>query len=309
MNLEVIEAKKVNWYNITDIDQEGAGYLQKNFNFHELDMEDVLSKNQRSKIDEYEDYIFLLLHFPVFNEYSERIEISEVDIFVGKNYVVTISDGRILALNNLIEICKKDINNQKDYNMHNTGKLLYEILNSMYKAIYPLVDRLGWEISEIERDLFEEGDHESVKDRLRDIMMVKRNTMRFRRIINPARLVMISLENKKIKFISPSYEIYFDDIVDTIEKVRETLESYNEIVNALHETNEALINHRTNNVMKILTIFSVILLPLTFVTGLYGMNLMHLPLDAEPKAFWFIIIGMILLVFGMLWYFKRKQWL
>lgn len=299
----------MNWYNITDIDQEGAGYLQKNFNFHELDMEDVLSKNQRSKIDEYEDYIFLLLHFPVFNEYSERIEISEVDIFVGKNYVVTISDGRILALNNLIEICKKDINNQKDYNMHNTGKLLYEILNSMYKAIYPLVDRLGWEISEIERDLFEEGDHESVKDRLRDIMMVKRNTMRFRRIINPARLVMISLENKKIKFISPSYEIYFDDIVDTIEKVRETLESYNEIVNALHETNEALINHRTNNVMKILTIFSVILLPLTFVTGLYGMNLMHLPLDAEPKAFWFIIIGMILLVFGMLWYFKRKQWL
>lgn len=308
MKLDILEEKKITWYNITEMDQESVAYLKDSFNFHDLDIEDVLSKNQRAKIDEYEDYIFLVLHFPVFNEYSERIEITEIDVFVSKDFVVTIHDGRVQSLKNLWDICEKNINEQKPFLMNNTGRLLYEILNTMYKSIFPLVDRLGWEITEIERELFEEGDHDTVKDRMKDIMTVKRNTMRFRRIIMPAKVVLLTLEGKKLKFIQ-SYEVYFDDIVDTVEKIKETLDSYNEIIFTLHETNEALINHRTNNIMKILTIFSVILLPLTFVTGLYGMNLQRLPLGGQPMAFEYIVVGMVLLALGMLWYFKRKQWI
>jgi len=309
MKLEVIKAKALTWYNITAMDHDGIHYLKENFDFHDLDIEDVLSKNQRSKMDYYDEYIFLVLHFPIFNQFSERIEIVELNMFVGKDYVVTIHDNRLKTLKDLYEECSDDDNNEKEEIMSSAGRLLYEILNTTYQSSFPLIDRVGWEITEIERELFEEGDTDDIKDRLKDIMLVKRNIMRFRRIIQPARVVVMQLENKKLKFISTHYDIYFDDILDTIEKTWETLESYKEIVNTLHETNEALINHRTNNIMKILTVFSVILLPITFITGLYGMNLRRLPLDQSPYGFEFILLGMFVLVLIMLWYFSKKRWL
>lgn len=309
MKLEVIKSKALTWYNITAMDHDGVRYLKENFDFHDLDIEDVLSKNQRSKLDDYEDYIFLVLHFPIFNQFSERIEIVELNMFVGKDYIITIHDNRLKAVTDLYELCSKDIDKKRDMVMSGAGRFLYEILNSLYQSSFPLIDRVGWEITEIERELFEEGDTDDIKDRLKDIMLVKRNIMRFRRIIQPARVVLVKLENMKLKFISTHYDIYFDDILDTIEKTWETLESYKEIVNTLHETNEALINHRTNNIMKILTVFSVILLPLTFITGLYGMNLKRLPMDQNDFGFEFITIGMVLLVGIMLWYFSKKRWL
>ncbi len=305
MNISTVKFKNLVWLNITDPTEKEIEYLRKKYRFHALDLEDCLSENERPKIDEYEKYLFLILHFPVLNKRTNRIETEELDIFIGPKYLITIHHNRLKPLMEMFEGCQKSLRTRKSLFSAGTGYLFYQMIDAVFDYCFPLLDNINSEIKELEKDIFEEV---AEKDSLYDIMSLKRKIINFERIIVPQRPVIVTLEHKHKSFLPENMEVYFDDVVDKIEKIWNTLKTHKEVVDALGQANESMISHNINNVMKILTIFSVIMLPLTFLTGLYGMNVM-LPLDRNPDTFWMMIGLMGLVVVTMLVVFRWKKWL
>lgn len=304
---DTIKYKKITWLDIKHPNEAQIQDLRKKYKFHELDIEDCLSKTERPKIDEYEKYLFIILHFPYYNKRFKRIETEEVKIFIGQSYLITIHENVLETLQEMVTKSQKQLKKRKELLGKGAGHLLYEIISELFDACFPLIDNLASEVKEIEKDVFNEEMRQ--KDMLRDILLLKKNTINFRRIIFPQRTVIAQLEHKNKKFIPEDLEIYFDDIVDKVEKIWNSLENLKEIAETLEDTNESIISHNINSVIKTLTIFSVIMLPLTFITGLYGMNVKNLPNAEDPTVFTVILGIMAVIAISMLIFFRIKRWL
>jgi len=293
------------WLNIEGPTEKTTKTLSKKYKFHHLDLEDCLSKIQRPKIDDYEKYLFIVLHFPYYDKATDSILQDEIDVFVGHKYVITLSPGN-KELHKLFDKVKRSKKLKEKYMGSASGYLLYQIIDSMFGACFPLIDNLSAEIDELESGVFE---LEKPRDMLKEILSTKKDIINFRRIIIPQRALIAQLEHKNKKFLPENLDVYFDDVVDKVEKTYNNLETLWDIITSLHETNESILSHNTNNIIKILTIFSVIMLPLTFVTGLYGMNVVGLPV-AEHRLAFFVISGfLVLIVLVMLLFFKYKKWI
>ncbi|MFC1810636.1 magnesium/cobalt transporter CorA [Patescibacteria group bacterium] len=293
------------WENIERPTKKTVERLAKKHKFHHLDFEDCLSKIQRPKIDEYEKYLFIVLHFPYYDKVSDSILQDELNIFVGGSYIITLSPGN-KVLNNLFEKVKRRKKFREKYMGTTSGYLLYHIIDEMFAECFPLVDNLSAEIDELESSVFE---LEKPRDMLKEILSTKKDIINYRRIIIPQRTLIAQLEHKNKKFLPEDLDVYFDDVVDKVEKIFSNLESLWDIIKSLHETNESILSHNTNNIIKILTIFSVVMLPLTFVTGLYGMNVVGLPVAEHPMAFLSISGVLVAIVLAMLLFFRFKKWI
>lgn len=296
---------KVIWVDITNPTEKDVTRLHRKHEFHELDLEDCLSENQRSKIDEYDDYLFIVMHFPFYDKRKKRIVTEEVDCFIGQDYIITLHDGRLKTMDRLLQKCKKDHKVKKEFMGKGTGYFLYIMIRELFNDCFPLVDDMDRSLTALERDLF---DGETEKDMVRDILWLKKDVINFRRVISPQRAVIAQLEHKNKKFLPENLEVYFDDVVDKIEKIWSNLENLKELVETIQDTNEVLLSHQTNRVIKILTVFSVVMLPLTVITGFYGMNV-ALPYADEAYASEGVLIGMFGIVLFMLILFKVKRWI
>ena len=295
----------IEWVNIEHPEIKTMESLARKYKFHHLDIEDCFSEIQRPKIDEYDNYLFIVLHLPTEMGRERRIVQSELNIFIGQDFFITISKGN-KALREIFEYCKKKKSAREELMASGTGYLLYKVVDDLFSDCFPMMDRLSKEMNDMEKSAF---DITNQKDMLGDILVLKKDLINFRRIIVPQRALIAQLEHKNKKFLPENLEVYFDDVVDKIEKIWNNLENLKELVESLQDTNESLISHNINNVMKVLTIFSVVMLPLTFLTGLYGMNLNDLPF-AESSASFLIVSGMMLgVVVTMLLFFKYKKWL
>lgn len=303
--LRKVTLDKLRWIDIPEPTEKVLDKLKDEHGFHELDIEDCLSENQRAKIDDYQNYLFIVLHIPYYDKRHQRVVSEEVDIFVKNNVLITVHAGHLKPLNRLFESVQKSRSTKKEVMGHGAGFLLYEIIDHLYSSGFPILDTMEKNVATLEKDVFT---LHTERDLLTDILTLKKNVITFRRVIAPQRPVIAQLEHKNQKFMPESLEIYFDDVVDKVEKIWSTLENLRELVEVLHQTNETIISHTTNNVIKILTIFSVVMLPLTFLTGLYGMNV-TLPL-AESGNVFFVITGvMVSVVLLMLAFFKFKRWI
>lgn len=296
---------KLTWIDVKNPDHKVLATLKEKFGFHELDIEDCLSENQRSKIDEYDDYLFIILHIPYYDKRKQQVVSEEVDIFIKNNLVVTVHWGALKPLTNLFEGCKKSMKTRRELMDKGSGFLLYEVIDQLYSEAFPMLDKIEKNVAALERDVFALSQQH---DMLKDILNIKKNIIVFRRVIAPQRSVIAQIEHKNKKFLPESLEIYFDDVVDKIEKIWNTLQNLKELVESLQDTNESIISHTTNNVIKILTIFSVVMLPLTFLTGLYGMNV-ALPMADKGEVFFILTAVMVLVVTTMLGFFKYKRWI
>ncbi len=298
--------KDFTWVSINSPNEKAMAYLKKTYKFHHLDLEDCLSEiHQRPKIDDYEDYLFMILHAPVRQGGKKLLKSSELYIFIGQNFVITIHNNNPI-IKSVFEKCKKKKKVKEEYMGKGTGYFLYMIVDDLFEAGFPLLDDLGKHLNELEREVFDE---DYSKDRLKEILIFKKDIINFRRIIMPQRAIVAQLEHKNKKFLPEKLDVYFDDIVDKIEKIWNNLENLQELASSLQETNESIISHNTNNVIKILTLFSVVMLPLTFITGFYGMNISTLPYAENTQSHFIIsgiIIGVAVLMIG---YFKYRKWL
>ncbi len=303
-NVQAVEQGGLRWINIERPGPVDKAWLEEHFEFHPLDYEDIASRNQRPKIDEYPDYLFIVLHFPVFDKAVGRLNAGELDIFVGPDYLITLPNTQLPPVEYLFERCRTSEEVREAVLSKGPGYLLYKIVDDAFDYCFPMLRKMANKLDAIEGEIFEGRSEEVV----RDISNVKQEIINFRKIIRPQRTVLRDLERTKQRYLAEGLEIYFDDIVDASERIWDMLENYKEVVQALEETNESVLSHRVNDVLRVLTAFSVVILPLTLLASIWGMNV-GVPGEGSEAAFWLIVGSMVGLLVGMLAFFRSRGWL
>jgi magnesium transporter len=301
-----LSASGLTWVNVVAPDTETAQTLAVRFGWHPLDVEDIVSKRQRPKVDDYEEdgYLFAVLHFPVFDQAVQRLNAAELDIFIGHDYVVTIPNRELLPVTRLFERCQGDERLREQLFARGSGRLLYEVLDDLFDYCFPILDKIAHKLDGIEDEMFEGRSEEVV----RDLSNVKQEIISYRKIIKPERSTLRVLERRVENFLPEELELYFDDIVDSAERIWDLLDNYKEVVDGLESTNESVLAHRQNDVLRLLTVISVTLLPLTLVTGIFGMNVLF-PGEGTHEAFWVIVGALLLIAAGTLGFFRWRRWL
>ncbi|HJS69720.1 MAG TPA: magnesium transporter CorA family protein [Gaiellaceae bacterium] len=301
-----LSASGLTWVNVVAPDTETAQALAVRFGWHPLDVEDIVSKRQRPKVDDYEDdgYLFAVLHFPVFDQAVQRLNAAELDIFIGHDYVVTIPNRELLPVTRLFERCQDDERLRDQLFARGSGRLLYEVLDDLFDYCFPILDKIAHKLDVIEDEMFEGRSEEVV----RDLSNVKQEIISYRKIIKPERSTLRVLERRVESFLPQELELYFDDIVDSAERIWDLLDNFKEVVEGLESTNESVISHRQNDVLRLLTVFTVIVLPLTMLTGVFGMNV-DFPGEGTREAFWVIMALLVAILGAMIGFFRWKRWL
>jgi magnesium transporter len=302
-----LSANGLTWIHLDPpIDPETVNALRERFGWHPLDVEDVLSKRQRPKVDDYVDdgYLFGVLHFPAYDKNVQRLNAGELDFFLGPDYLVTISNVELLPVTRLFNRVQEDEHFREQLFSKGSGRLLYEVLDDLFDYCFPILDKIAYKLDSIEDDIEDRRSEEIVTD----ISKVKQEIISYRKIIKPQRPALRLLERHIERFLPEELELYFDDLVDASERIWDLLDNYKEVVEALESTNESVISHRQNDVLRILTVFSVILLPLTLISGIFGMNVLF-PGEHTHAAFWAIVGLMVTVIIGMIGFFKYKRWL
>src|SRR5215831_18829255 len=271
-----LRAGGVTWTHLLSPTTGEAQLLANRFGWHPLDVEDVLSRRQRPKIDVYpgdEDgsggYLFGVLHFPVYDKSVGRLNAGELDVFLGPDYLVTLPSVELRPVSLLFRRAEESEEFREQLLARGSGRLLYEVLDDLYDYCFPILDKIGFKLEQIDEEI---GSGEGAKELVRDIHRVKQEIISYRKIIKPQRPTLRQLERSIERFLPEDLELYFDDIVDASERIWDLLDNYKEVVEALEDTNESLISHQQNDILYVLTIFSVVMLPLTFLTGFFGMN-------------------------------------
>jgi magnesium transporter len=300
----VVEAAGLRWIHIESPRTADRDWLEEHFDFHPLDMEDVYSRNQRPKLDQYDDYVFIVLHFPLFDKDTGRILTAELDLFLGPDYLITLPNIPLPPLSAMFERYHEKDDLRADVFSKGSGYLLYKIVDTLVDASFPMLRKTGLKLERLEDDIFEGRSSEIV----RDISEAKQEIINFRKIVRPQRAVLRDLERTKQRYLQEELEIYFDDISDAAERIWDTLENYKEVVEALESTNESVLSHRLNETFRILTAASVILLPLTLIASIFGMNV-HFPGEGESGSFVAILLFMAALLVAMVVLFRRRGWL
>ena len=304
MTITTVTEGKVSWINIVRPAHEDIEHLRRYYPFHPLDLEDCLSDIERPKVDEYENYLFIVMHFPVYDPNKRVSRISEVDVFIGSGYLITLHHGELKPLIQLFQECQQDERARVRHMSIGAGQLLYGILDRTVDYKMRILARVGGRINEVEEKVFTEDMRHIVEE----ISSIRRDVIALRRIIKPQIAVVSNLERKDRPFIREGMDVYFGDIADGFSRAWDELEDHREVIESLSATSESITSYRINETMRALTVISVILLPLSLLAGIYGMN-MPLPFDHNPYTFLGIVAIMLTMVIGLLVLFRLKKWL
>ena len=305
LNLESLTWGDLTWINIEKPTERETEYLAKNYPFHPLDLDDCLSRIQRPKIDEYKDYLFVVFHFPVYNKEARVTASSQVSVFIGKDYLITLHKGELKPLVKLFRECQIDEESRQENFSYGSGYLLYRIVDRLVDYCLPILNRIGDNIERTEDDIFASR---RMPRAIEKISMLRRDVISFRRTIWPMRAVIGSLEPKIRRFTQMDLAVYLGDMIDHVDKIWDGLDEYKEIIEGLNDTHDSLATNRTNEVIRMLTIIATILLPLTVVASIYGMNI-SLPFQDSHYSFVFVFIIWAVVVSGMLYFFRRQRWI
>jgi magnesium transporter len=301
---EIIEAGGLCWIHIESPRTADRDWLEQHFDFHPLDYEDVYSRNQRPKLDQYDDYVFIILHFPMFDKETGRILTAELDLFLGPDYLITLPNVPLPPITAMFERYREKEDLRNEVFSKGSGYLLYKIVDTGVDASFPMLRKMGLKLERLEDDIFEGRSSEIV----RELSEAKQEITNFRKIVRPQRAVLRDLERTKQRYLQEELEIYFDDISDAAERIWDTLENYKEVVEGLESTNESVLSHRLNDSFRILTAASVVLLPLTLIASIFGMNVAF-PGEGDSITFFLIIAPMAVMLTALVILFRRRGWL
>jgi magnesium transporter len=304
LHLESVTWGELTWVNIEAPTEQETEYLAQNYPFHPLDLDDCLSRIQRPKIDVYDNYLFLVFHFPVFSKEARVTTPSQVSVFIGQNYLITLHKGDLKPLVKLFNQCQTDEEIKQEHFSQGSGYLLYRIVDRLVDYCLPILNKIGGNIEAVEDNIFSER----VRGTVREISALRRDVISFRRIIWPMRAVIGSLEPKIRRFTKMDMEVYFGDMTDHVDKIWDALDEYKEIIEGLNDTHDSLATNRTNEVVRMLTVIATVLLPLTVIASIYGMNI-PLPFQNSSYSFAFVFVIWALVVVGMLYFFRRHRWI
>jgi magnesium transporter len=298
---------RLTWYNVEKPSAKEVQFLSDNFHFHSMALDDMVGRVQRPKVDDYDTYLFIVLHFPVFDRANRVTTPSELDIFVGENFVITSHKGNLEPLARMFNECVNNEESRRKYMGRSASYFFYQLLHEMVTYCFPILDKIEDNIDKVEDLIFSRA----VPETVREISMIRRDLISFRRIIHPQIAVLEELEKEKYPFFKEDQDVYFGDIADHIRKIWDGLEDCKEVVDGLSDTSNWLTSHRIQEAMRVLTIVMAMLAPPTLIASIYGMNI-HLPggvTAGDSAPFIVIVVLMLVTGAGMWYYFHRKQWL
>lgn len=295
-------AKRFTWIDFDNPEDHETELLATVFKFHPLSIEDCIQVSHYPKIDDFDEYLFLVVHAPKLTQTGERIKTTELNVFIGKNYLVTYHVEPVDSVQNVMEKCEL---NPSQFIGKGGDFLLYHILHMMAENYLPILDTLDDEIGKMEADIF----LSPTSKLLANIFTLKKDILYLRRIIGPQRDTINLLSREPFPTISKKSRIYFRDVYDNLFRIYLITDSYRDVIAGSLEAYLSVVAQKTNAIMKTLTIFASIVLPLTFITGIYGMNFEWMPFLHSHYGFWVSVGLMGLIGVALLIFFRRKKWL
>ncbi len=283
--MNIIKHKKNIWIDIKNPDKKDLGYLKKKFKFHPITMDELLTPTIRPRVEHYDHYLYMVIHFPLYDVKRKTNRSVEIDFLITPNALITVHYEDFLPLRQLLARCQIDKLSRERNLGENPALLLYCILEKLYNFSLRQLDHISKKVNQIEEKTFKEGGSEEV---VKIISWVRRDILDFRKTIKPQKTVLDSLKIRGIKFFGKDMRPYFMDIIGDYMRVWNMLENLKETIEALRETNDSLVSNRTNRIIRILTIFSVIVFPLTLLASMFGMNTQYLPFVGHKYDFWMI---------------------
>ncbi len=308
--IQRVQLGTLEWVRVSNNEIKQINALKKEFHFHAIDLKETLPPLQRHKLVLRDDYIFMILLYPVFDRASRTIHTSEVDFFISPTRLVTVNKDQLPGIHRVFEAYQKTSLELTASNgicpVDDIAHLLYSLLSELIDDVFPMLIHLSEDIDSIETRLFK--DYE--KNLIQELLRIKTNVVDVRKTMQGHKKVISALiESAEPRFPIEQLRVYFERLIEQTKEIWDVLEVQRETVNALHETNASLIDFRINEIMKTLTVFSVIVFPLSLVAGIFGMNTIGMPIVDHPHGFWIIIGLMLTGTLGMLSIFKWKKWI
>lgn len=288
MTVDTIKIKKCEWVHISAVDEKTASFLKKNYKFHALDIEDVVSEWQRPKVEIYKYYLFLISVLPYYDAERRKVRGREIDIFLTKDALITICKNPNPYLDHIFERVSQSAKIKKMWFGKGPSYLLYVLLEKLFREANSCLKIISKDLSEAEDDVYEN----ELRSVARELALTRRSVLTTRRILEPQRFTMNILASVDREFLPKELNDYFDNVRDEIEKMWSEAGGYRDVIDGLHRVNATLVSERTNRVITVLTVISAFLLPMTLLSGIYGMNLIRLPWQNEPQ----IVLGLFGLV-------------
>lgn len=305
MTTTILQHNRVTWTNITQptaVDIQTLG--EKYPHFHPLNLQDCLTELEFPKIDQHADHLFLVTQFPRW-DHNERIsQICEVDIFVGRGTLVTSSLGNLKPLLALFERAQTDATYRETAMGQGASPLLYLIFDTLVNYCYPIMHKVNQNIRHIEQNLFDED----TQHILREVSIIRRDVIALRHILRPQIEVVQTLERGNWEFIHEDLDLYWGDISDHLLQIRAMLDEHMEVIGGLSDTIDTLASHRVDEVVRLLTIITILTVPFTVLPTIFGMNV-RLPFETHPLPFFIINLVSILLTVFLIWYLRHRRWM
>ena len=314
--IETIEGEKFSWIDLQNPHREDVEKLAQKYHFNALNIEDCMTKFELPKLDSYDDHVFLILHFPPLNGINAMPKFSQLSIFMGSDFLVTIHQGDLTPLVEMVNACKENSEPQRKQRLigKSTGSLLHEIIDVLVDDLLHTVRKIDGNLEDIEDIVFDE-----TKAAGRQISLLRREITKLRRIVHPLKRITLEAA-KNLQRLSKSEEdltLYFDDIIDHVDKVIESLEESTETLEIYKDTDFMLSTEKSNKILSILTLIFTLSIPATVIGQFYGMNV-NLPGGIET-GIWtflgpyttliFVLIISAIPAFFMLLYFRRLGWI
>ena len=300
--LNDIEEGIVRWINLDGLGQiNNIASLGKQFKLHPLLLEDVVNPHQRPKIENFDQYLFIVLNMLRWDKELKKVMTEQISMVLGPNYVITFKEFKSTLFNPI-----KDRIHQSKGRIRSMGAdyLIYALIDVIIDNYFVIMEKIGKRLDEIEEQLVENPKPET----LQAIHLLKREVLTLKKMIWPSRNVINGLQ-REVSFFNDTTQIYLRDIYDHIISIIDTFENYRDVIAGMLDIYLSSISNKMNEIMKILTIISTIFIPLSFLAGFYGMNFIYMPELRSPIAYPIVIILMICVGILMLSYFRKKSWI
>ncbi len=304
LNIKKVIYGSLSWLDVEMPTLAEMEYLKQTYDFHPLALDDCLSRIQLPKVDDYDDYLFLVLHFPLFNREARLTVASQVSVFVGSDYVITVHKGDLRPLMKLFGDCEASEAVRKGVMGQSSGYLLYRILDGLVDDCFPMLNKVEDEVDNLEIRVFDVA----AKELARNLSIARRDILAYRRIVRPQIGALELLENEDYPFLKVDPDVYFGDLADHMRRISVELEDLKEVVEGLHDTYVSLSNIRIAEVIRILTVIFTFTLPATTLGTLYGMNV-GLPLETKPYAFGVLLGVMAVGTIAAVFFLRARRWL
>jgi magnesium transporter len=304
--MQKIQIKNLTWVDINDPKEEDIEYL-KTLDFHPVVLQELLVPTLRPKVEQYDNYLYMVLRFPIYHPKEKTSKSMEIDFLITKYALITVRYGKIQPLQEFWKKC--EIGEAETRFQYSAISLLYCMLQELNKFSFRQIDHISQKIDALEEKVFKARDPKSEEKLVEEISIIRRDIFDFRRILRPQHTILESLKNRGIEFFGRATEPYFVDIIGDYLRVWELLDNHKETIESLQQANDSLLSNKTNRVMKLITLFAVIVFPLTLLAALFGMETQHTPIIGMKNDFWIIIGIMMLGTISMLIIFKKKKWL